>query len=290
MKNRLFFLMVCTCIAAAFVLTAGCASSDDTGVNPADIVFHYGWEGNIDKSDLTEPSGIVYHPGRDALYAVGDEGDIARMKTDGTEHEVRLLRPKADLEGITVNPATGLLYAVIEGKEKILEVYPDSMKVKREFQVERTFEGKTVFEPGGNGTEGVTFRPDESHPEGGTFYMTNQSFSAGEASFIAEVEVPLKSGGDTAQIRRLIHPGVSDLAALYLGPHTESLLVVSDGTNSIYRIDDGGRVISGRAFVGNDQEGLTLGPEGYMYIAQDCGGIIKVWPKTLLGPQEEYDG
>jgi len=30
------------------------------------------------------------------------------------------------------------------------------------------------------------------------------------------------------------------------------------------------------AFLGNDQEGLVRDDEGYLYIAQDSGGIIKI--------------
>ena len=285
MKNRLFFLMVCTCVAVAFMLTAGCACSDHRS-HPTDIVFHYGWEGDIDNAGMREPSGIVYHPGREALIAVGDEGHIARLNTDGSEQQIQVLRKKADLEGITVNPATGLLYVALEGKDRVLEVDPDSMEVVREFQIDRNFKGETVFEPGGNGMEAITFRPDDSHPEGGTFFVTNQGLT-GERPFIMEVELPLKSGGEAAKNLRMIEPGVMDLSALYWGPRAGSLLVMSDATNSLYRLNEDGDVLEGWSLTGQAQEGITLGPEGYMYIAQDTGGIIKIWPETLLGPRQE---
>ncbi|MEF8787754.1 MAG: esterase-like activity of phytase family protein [Planctomycetota bacterium] len=256
-------------------------------MDPDELVFHYAWEGNIDQSGLAEPSGLVYHPAREALFAVGDEGHIAHMQTDGSDHEVQVLQDGADLEGITLNPASGLLYVAVEGQEKVLEVDPDSLEIVRKFQIDREFRGETVFKPEGNGTEGITFRPDESHPEGGTFYVTNQSFGGDEESFIMEVELPLESGGQTGRNLRMIKPGVIDLSALYRGPGVSSMLVVSDATNSIYRLNDEGEVVDGWAFVGNDQEGLALGPDGYMYIAQDSGGIIKVWPKTLRGPKDE---
>jgi len=287
MKDHIVSLICCVLFASFCIFAVGCSSMGSCRVNPDELVFHYAWEGDIDESGLAEPSGLVYHPGQGLLFAVGDEGHIARMRRDGSEPQKKILREGADLEGITVNPLTGLLYVAVEGEEKVLEVEPDSLDVVREFQLDRDFRGETVFQPGGNGTEGITFRPDESHAEGGTFYVTNQSFGGEEDSFIMEVELPLVSGGETGRNLHMIEPGVIDLSALYVGPGAGALLVVSDATNSLYRVNEAGEVVDGWAFVGNDQEGLTLGPDGYMYIAQDSGGIIKVWPTTLLGPKGE---
>jgi len=38
----------------------------------------------------------------------------------------------------------------------------------------------------------------------------------------------------------------------------------------------GGQILKQYAFIGDDQEGITLDDEGYLYIAQDSGGIIKI--------------
>ena len=37
-----------------------------------------------------------------------------------------------------------------------------------------------------------------------------------------------------------------------------------------------GRVERGYALIGESQEGITMDPDGHLYIAQDQGGIIKV--------------
>ena len=37
-----------------------------------------------------------------------------------------------------------------------------------------------------------------------------------------------------------------------------------------------GEILSAYAFPGNDQEGITVDGEGFLYIAQDSGGIIKL--------------
>jgi hypothetical protein len=37
-----------------------------------------------------------------------------------------------------------------------------------------------------------------------------------------------------------------------------------------------GRIVKEYAFLGDNQEGLARDDEGYLYIAQDSGGILKV--------------
>ena len=270
-------------------LTAGCMCPTCKPTDPHAIVFNYAWEGDIDESDIKEPSGIVYHSEEDCLFVAGDEGQLCRMKKDGTLVKMEMLKEGADLEGVTYDPATGLVYVAVEGKEQVLEVEPDSFEIKRNFQIDRKYRGETIFEPGGNGIEGITFKPDPSHPEGGVFLVANQDFSPGKDSFIAEVEVPLTSGGDTAHVRRVFHLGVMDLSGLFKEPNSGTTLVISDSTNTIWRIDEDGEIQWSYAITGQVQEGITMDDEGYMYIAQDAGGVIKIWPTEMLGPREEEE-
>jgi len=51
---------------------------------------------------------------------------------------------------------------------------------------------------------------------------------------------------------------------------------VSDADNILVEVDLKGRIIKEYAFLGDNQEGITIDEEGYLYIAQDNGGIIKV--------------
>ena len=86
-------------------------------VDPPDTSFPCQWIGNIDQVNFNEPSGIVFHPGREPLFVVGDEGDISEIHTDGTLVKQKRIR-HADFEGIACDPSTGLLYIAIEGEEK----------------------------------------------------------------------------------------------------------------------------------------------------------------------------
>ena len=72
-----------------------------------------GFGGDIDKQGITEPSGICFHPLRKTLFVVSDEGEIAEITTDGDP--VFNFKIPGDLEGVTVDPQTGLLYIIHEG-------------------------------------------------------------------------------------------------------------------------------------------------------------------------------
>jgi len=238
--------------------------------------------GNIDRQKWAEPSGIVYHPGRKTLFVVSDEGHVAEIKTDGTPVRKRMRKQRADYEGITVDPATGLLYVAVEGKDRILELDPETLLTKREFDLERTFEGRKVLKPGGDGIEAVEFVPKDKHPEGGTFYVTNQGWNlkaTEDVSAVLEVELPIrtaKPGGPLkGKILRMFSLGVIDLSALHYDAGRERLYVVADSADTLFEVTLAGKVTAAYVFPGRDQEGFTVDPDDCAYIAQDCGGILK---------------
>ena len=266
-------------LAALLGLPAGRSSS--AAIGPPDFLFPYQWVGNIDQIDLNEPSGIVLHPSRGTLFVVGDNGDICEIRRDGTLVKEKHLA-KADFEGITCDPSTGLLYIAVEGDEKIIEVDPEDFAIAREWPIARTFQGKALLKAGDSGLEGIAFAPDPGHPHGGTFYVVNQGFDLAateDISAIFEVEVPLRSSAPkdpTAKIVKYFAIGIIDLAGLWYDSATDRLLVVSDATNAFFEVARTGAILKSYAFPGANQEGIALDPEGFLYIAQDSGGIIKI--------------
>ena len=253
------------------------------GGNPSDplaIVFPYQWGGSIEKGEFNEPSGLVFHPGRGTLFAVGDNGDLGEFELDGKVVKTQHLRD-ADLEGITCDPATGMLYLIVEGEEKVLEVEPESFAVKREFVLERAFEGKEIMKEGGQGIEGITFVPDARHPEGGVFFIANQAFDLdaveGDLSDICEVVLPLRSqkSGGKVEISRYFVPGVIDLAGLHYDAEMVLIYAISDSRNLFLAMRPGGEVVRSYALPEQNQEGIAVDADGFLYIARDSGGIVK---------------
>jgi hypothetical protein len=264
----------------AAALLVGCATSAGPRTPAQDAVFPAEWVGNIDKEDFNEPSGICWHAQRGTLFVVGDEGDLCEIKTDGTLVKKKHIR-SADFEGITHDPSTGLLYIAVEGEERILEIDPETFALRREFSLPRAFRGKSLLKPGGQGIEAITFVPVPDHPEGGFFYVANQSFNLRDrqdVSAVLRVELPLRSKDASPKILGYFEPGVVDLSGLHYDAATGHLFVISDATNTILEYARDRRPVSARSFPGDNQEGITVDGEGYIYIAQDSGGIIKLKP------------
>ncbi len=272
MKIKLFLI-------GALILLAGCSPAR----NSLTIRFPVDWLGipgygiNIDQQRFVEPSGICFHPLRKTLFIVSDEGEIAEIKTDGIP--VFNLKIPGDLEGITVNPQSGLLYIVKEGDDVILEFDPDKREVRRIFPINREFQGNPNFlqkQKGyDQGIESISFVSDKDHPEGGTFYAGNQW----DPPFIIEILVPLRSSrAETAEARiiRVLPFKMDDPGGMYYDSKTGHLNVVSDAYNILVEITLEGKLVREYAFLGDNQEGIAKDDEGYLYIAQGLGGIIKV--------------
>ncbi|NIN34756.1 MAG: hypothetical protein GTO60_06505, partial [Gammaproteobacteria bacterium] len=57
----------------------------------------------------------------------------------------------------------------------ILEVNPKTLEEGREIPIERTFAGRVLLAPEGNGVEGITYVPAGDSATNGSFYLVNQS-------------------------------------------------------------------------------------------------------------------
>ena len=259
-----------------------------TGLAP--IQLPYKLIGNIAPIPMRELSGATYHPQRQTIFVVGDEGDIYEIRTDGGLIRKGLLS-QTDIEGITVHPETGLLYAVVEGEDAILEIAPQTFRVTRKFKVNRNFEGRELLKRGGMGLEAIAFIPNAFQPEGGTFWVGNQSFSlkpGKEPSVICEVVIPLVSSKGTlgtdkigaktvdGQISRFFSLSIIDISGLAYDLERQCLLVMSDTTNLLQEVTLDGNVRRQYLIPGHDQEGIVIDKMGFMYIAQENGEVIKL--------------
>lgn len=250
------------------------------------IDLPYDWVGMINKTPIPEPSGVTFHPSRKTIFIADDGGFIHEIRQEGTVVQKGELNGR-DLEGITVDPTSGWLYAAVEEEEVILEINPQTLHIRREFKVNRLFEGKPLLIEGGMGIEAITFVPDTEHPEGGTFWIGNQSFSRkpnGEPSVVCEVVAPLRTSEATeaeAIIIRFFEMNLLDISGLTYDAQADSLLLISDTTNLLVELTRDGTILHRYLLPGDDQEGITLDGLGYMYIAQENGQVIKLADSRL---------
>lgn len=237
-----------------------------------------GYGGNIDKQNIREPSGICFHPRRGTLFVASDEGELVEITTEGVALSNHFIA--GDLEGVTVDPQTGLLYIIKEGDDIILEFDADACRVTRSFLLNREFNGDPNFiqkqlNSFDNGIEDIAFVSNLDHPEGGTFYICNQW----DPSCIFEVHIPLRTSDAEvceARILRVLPFKMDDLAAMYYDAEKRILNIVSDADNILVELTLEGRLVREFAFLGDNQEGLARDDKGYLYIAQDSGGILKI--------------
>lgn len=228
-----------------------------------------------------EPSGLVYHAGRRTLFVVGDEGDVGEVSLDG-----RLLRSVhlgGDLESITINPASGLLYVAREGAEVVLELAPDELAVRRRFAIDRSFQGNPDFlKRGGDGIEGLAFVPDAKLPAGGSLWAVNQY----DPPVLVQLDVPppaptaaaakAKPSGSwqDARILRAVPVDAAPLSDLAWDAARRRFLVVSALWKRVSVLDAEGRLLGSVHIPGFLPEGVVVLPDGRVVIAQDSGGLL----------------
>ena len=250
------------------------------------IDLPYNWIGDITKDRMAEPSGITYHPTRKSLFVADDSGIVYEISLNGARIQAKGVN-ELDIEGITVDPATGLLYTAVEDDEAIIEIEPETLTIQREFRITREFKGEQLLKKGGMGIEAIAFVQDASHPEGGTFWVGNQSFSLkerDEPSVVCEVVVPLRTATDRKSEGTIINAykmNFIDISGLAYDPQDDRLVLISDTTNLLVEINRQGTILSKYLLPGDEQEGVTLDGLGYMYIAQESGEVIKLGDRRL---------
>ena len=246
----------------------------------------YNWIGDITKARMAEPSGITYHPTRKSLFIADDTGIVYEINLNGTRIQAKGVN-ELDIEGITVDPTTGLLYVAVEDDEAIIEIEPETLTIQREFRIAREFKGEQLLRKGGMGIEAIAFVPDASHTEGGTFWIGNQSFSLkekDEPSVVCEVVVPLRTATQRKSEGSIINAykmDFIDISGLVYDMQDDLLILISDTTNLLVEMNRQGTILSRYLLPGNEQEGVALDGLGYMYVAQESGEIIKLGDRRL---------
>ncbi|MGH1362184.1 MAG: SdiA-regulated domain-containing protein [Calditrichia bacterium] len=262
------------------ILISSCKSGNDPEDRGADCAAPniFTIVDEIRPTNLSEPSGIVFHEIRNTLYVVEDEGDVVEVALDGTTVDREQVR-QADFEGITVDPSTGLLYIVIEDESLVLEVDPGNFDVEEEYLIDWTLSGSPVINSEALAIEGITFRPDSQHVQGGVFYLANKSSLIDDPdnpSAIFEVELPIKdqSNGSTGRVIRSIPLQLGSVSGLHYDAVTNGFLAVSDNRNAVFSLGLNGDIRSCYRIPGTQQEGIAFDTTGSAYIVDDAGGLI----------------
>lgn len=227
---------------------------------------------------LAEPSGIVYHQQRGTLFVCGDEGDVAEVSVSGRLIKIRNIG--GDLEAITTDPATGLIYVVREGHDIIFELKPGDFEITRRFTIDRSYQGNANFlQRGGDGIEGLTFVADADHAEGGRFFAVNQF----DPPVLIELQVPLRTAKgkfETATIVKAYDVASAPLSGVYWSARMGTFWVISALWKAVYVLDQRGKHLRTVRIPGLMQEGIAPLPDGSFAIAQDTGSLLRWKPSA----------
>ena len=150
----------CTCCVDHSIPTTigpGKTDSKDSGKKPGDHHANLPVMGSyqIIKAPVEELSGLCMNKDTTAFWSVGDEGDLCQVSFSGAV--TRVIRSYLDLEGITIDPATGDLYLAVEGDQMVCHVAaPGYTTIDTLFHVQEALERD--FE--NNGLEGIAWYKD----------------------------------------------------------------------------------------------------------------------------------
>ncbi len=275
--TRLLLITLACC-----ALTSGC-NSLKPGTGPQLPPFPGRLVATFNEQHCKEPSGIVFSKSRGTLFVVGDEGDICELRTDGTLVNKARIR-KTDLEGITSNPVTGNLYALDELSISILEINPDSLEVLQHISID-LLPAQYNHENKNRGFEAITFLPNPGQAANSRLFIANQGRSDRASAAVHELTIPLADGDNVAKTLQIFEQKIADLSGLHYDDSSGLLLVISDAHNTLLLMTTEGDTHTSYTLPGENQEGITLDDEGYLYIAEDSGNIIKYTFPVMPGYQ-----
>ncbi len=272
--------------AALTLLRPEISPAYDFTVEPSPWKF----AGALPLLEVPEPSGIAYYADRDSFFIVDDGGPsrpsalyefILVAETHPEYGEVTGTKVKGklelgrDLEGVTVNSSNGLLYIAEEWYDFVYEVDPNGPRHLRTFRLQHEQGGKTIAERGGDGIEGIAFRPMKGKPLGGIFYLANQN----DPTCVIVCELPETGGavgGDPALIKvtDVIESEQINLGDIMWHPETGTLWLSHAWMNLLQIVNpDTKETVKWESLPGAAQEGITLDGDGRFWIAQDTGGV-----------------
>jgi len=227
--------------------------------------------------EIPEASGICYIEKTDMLIVVNDEGWIYKLTTKG-EIKRKFFLGKYDLEGITYDKKNDKLFVAIEGKESILVLNRESLEVENEVEIKRKFEKVNLLKKAkSSGIEAIAIDSN------GDIYLSNQSKITYKKKLKKNASVVFKIDSikkKKAKIVEVYNHGYKDIAGLTF--HDGYLYMTSDTENLLIKYDlKNNKSIKEIKLPKSAQEGICFDNNGYVYIADDDGRILRYKAKNL---------
>ena len=223
---------------------------------------------------LREASGIAWHPGRRSFFAVGDRGTLAEIGRTGgvvATHHVR-----GNLEDVTVHGPSGRLVLLAEKKGELVVWDPATASETARFALDVA--GVLGREPAdrNQGFEGIVFRAEGGRPGGGVFYVVHQRKPARLVTIAFDPTGPARTLGAADVLARHALKPYEDLTAVAWSDALGRLLVIAESDDRLLVVSPDGTIDAALALPGGQQEGLTLDPEGALWVADERLGVLRL--------------
>jgi uncharacterized protein YjiK len=237
-------------VAAAALLWAlaawGCgAPLPGVGVGPAGKLDRAGRH-RVD-AVVQEPSDLAFDAETGTFWTVSDQnGTVYRITRDGRVAGPPIRTDGVDLEGIAVDPGSGHLFVLDEGRRTVTEMTRDGTEVHR-FTVPG--KGKDL------GLEGIAYDARR-----GELVLVNEANPA-------EVIFCSRDG----KILRRTRVATEDLSAVAIAPGGETLLVMGRFEEALIEVSRTGERLNRFALNVPSVEGVAFDAEGDLYVVSDRG-------------------
>jgi uncharacterized protein YjiK len=213
---------------------------------------------------VAEPSGVAFHPTLERWFVVGDEGSLAELDGDG--RVVRVDKVPGNLEGVAVHGPSGCLLLLAERTSELVVWDPVAHREERRIALDRA---GLLGRPAGdanNGFEGIAFREQGA---AGTLYLAHQRAPAMVVALAFDLAAVGASLDPAAVSARWPLPGRGDVTDLTYASELDRLLVLTDKKDRLLVLGPDGHVQAEVAVPGRQQEGVAIGPDGSLWLADD---------------------
>lgn len=221
---------------------------------------------------VKEPSGVVFSPGRNSLFVVGDEGSLVEVGMDGKA--IANIPTGGNLEDVAVHTPSGRLVLLSEKKGELIVIDPSTGKKTGRFKLDDVaLLGEAGIDKN-QGFEGLAFRKEDGRPGGGIFYLVHQRKPA---VLVAIAFDPLAAKGDLGAeslVSRTPVANRDDLTAVTYEPALDRLFVIADSKDRLAMLAMSGEEEAEIVLPGVQQEGLSFDVEGNLWIADDRAGLL----------------
>lgn len=271
-------LLVSLCVVAAVEQAKG----GKRGSSPEDVKLKGGKPKQGGFAVLGEPqrmagaapkeaSGIASSGAGDTLFVVGDRGNLAEVRADGTR--LRDWKPGGNLEDVALHEPSGLLVLLSEKKGELI-IFDPARGERARVPMDATGLLGESGDDKNQGFEGLAFRPEAARAGGGVFYLVHQRAPAMVVSIAFDPLAPPALLGESAVVQRFRVGAREDLTGITFDASLDRLLVISDSSDRLSVVTKEGVEEFEVVLPGAQQEGLAFSTLGDLWIADDRAGLF----------------